>query len=763
MRKYHLFSWFTFFYCLVVGQTLLAQDRAATIISACKAVFTQPPIHIPSTVAVDAPLLGNGYSAAALGGKPDSLCFYLARNDFWRLQSGFNESFPAVLGKLQLSIPALKHASYHVEQLLYNATTSGQFTDGDTRLVLTAYLSAAEDLLVIQLHNEGTVTVAGMADLLLPQQDQFNINPPLENKFADTIATGGQHTAVQWITRGFTRNVAVNTMAAAACRVIGGTGNHFRLQQGQSATIVCALSSSFKGNNYLQQVINKVTSLAPRSLSAAYRAHTGWWSKFWQESYVDTGDSLLNKQYYLSHYIMASCSRDTRFPASIFGSWITREIPAWNGDYHLNYNYMAPYYALYSSNHLEQAAPYESPLIDFMERGKYYSRKVTGIADGILYPVGIGPLGMETTRRNQLMEAHAHHFIEGGNVTGEGLFFGQKTDAAYGLVNIAPAFYYTYRKAYAQKVYPYVKAVAQFWAQYPRWEDGRYVIENDAIHEGTIGDKNPILSLGLARLALQTAIDMSRFLQKDSMYRTRWDSVLTYLAPYPTQMRNGHKVFRYTEAGTAWWGDNSLGIQHIFPAGQIGPGSDADLLQTARNTIDAMQRWMDNNGSNSFFPAAVRAGYPADSIWYQLHRYSLHTYPNGFQLNNPHGIENCSTVPATINEMMCMSYQDVLRLFSVWPSHRDAAFWNLRTRGAFLVSSRLVNDKVSFVSVKSEQGRPLVLENPWPQQRVVVKSSRGTVHTMEGTRLMMSTQQDEILYFEKAGARQPVSGYPNGQ
>ncbi|NLU96179.1 glycosyl hydrolase family 95 catalytic domain-containing protein [Chitinophaga sp. Ak27] len=763
MRKYQLFSWVAFFYCLVVGQTLTAQDRAAAIISACKAVFTEPPIHIPSTVAVDAPLLGNGYSAAALGGKPDSLCFYLARNDFWRLQSGFNESFPAVLGKLQLSIPALKHASYRVEQSLYNATMSGKFIDGDTRLLLTTYLSATEDLLVIQLHNEGPATVEGTADLLLPQRDQFNINPPLENKFADTTAAGGQHAAVQWITRGFTHDVSINTMAAAACKMIGGTGNHFRLQQGQSATIVCALSSSFKEKDYLQQTIHKVARLTPQRLSAAYKAHTAWWSKFWHESYVDTGDSLLNKQYYLSHYIMASCSRDVHFPASIFGSWITREIPAWNGDYHLNYNYMAPYYALYSSNHLEQAAPYESPLIDFMERGKYYSRKVTGIADGVLYPVGIGPMGIESTRKNQLMEAYAHHFIESGNVEDEGLFFGQKTDAAYALVNMAPAFYYTYRKAYAQKVYPYVKAVAQFWAQYPRWENGRYVIENDAIHEGTIGDRNPILSLGLARLALQTAIDVSRFLQTDSTYRIRWDSVLTHLAPYPTQMRNDRKVFRYTETGTAWWGDNSLGIQHIFPAGQIGPGSDTDLLQTARNTIGAMQRWMDNNGSNSFFPAAVRVGYPADSIWYFLRKYSLHTYPNGFQLNNPHGIENCSTVPATINEMMCMSYQDVLRLFSVWPSHQDAAFWNLRARGAFLVSSRLANNEVSFVSVKSEQGRRLMLENPWPGQQVVVKSSRGTVRTMKGTRLIMSTQKDEILYFEKASSYQPVSGNHNGQ
>lgn len=748
MRRYYLLTWLSCLYILAVAHLSVAQDRAAAIISGYKAVFMQPPAHIPSTVAVDAPLLGNGYSAAALAGRPDSLCFYLARNDFWRLQSGFNVSYPAVIGKLQLSIPALRNASYKVEQSLYNATTTGKFASGDTAVLLTTYLSATEDLLVVRIQNTGKTPVAGIANLLLPQEDQFNIHYPLERKYEDTTSSG-RHAAVQWITRGFVRDVAIATAAAAACRIIGRNDNHFLLQKSESVTIVCALSGSVKGKNFSQKVMGSVTKRSPNNLIAVYKAHTAWWAKFWHESYVDTGDSLLNKQYYLSHYTIASCSRDPQFPASIFGSWITREIPAWNGDYHLNYNYMAPYYALYSSNHLEQAAPYESPLLDFMERGKYYSRKITGINDGILYPVGIGPLGMETTRRNQLMEEHAHHFIESGNVEDEGLFFGQKTNAAYGLVNIAPAFYYTYRKTYAEKVYPYVKAVAQFWAQYPAWENGRYVILNDAVHEGTIGDKNPVLSLGLARLALQTAIDMSRFLQTDSLYRPHWDSVLTHLSHYPTQMRNGHMVFRYTEEGTAWWGDNSLGIQHIFPAGQIGLESDAPLLQTARNTIDDMHRWLDNNGSNSFFPAAVRVGYPVDSIWHYLHKYSLHTYPNGFQYGNPHGIENCSTVPATINEMMCMSNQGVLRIFPVWPVHHNAAFWQLRAMGAFLVSARMVNDEVGDITVKSEQGKQLVLENPWPQQSVAVRRNNGAVRILAGKRLTIHTHKNETLYLTK--------------
>jgi hypothetical protein len=65
--------------------------------------------------------LGNGFTGVALSGTPESQVFYVARNDFWRLKSALDESFPLVLGKIELDIPQLKDASYLVEQQLYDA------------------------------------------------------------------------------------------------------------------------------------------------------------------------------------------------------------------------------------------------------------------------------------------------------------------------------------------------------------------------------------------------------------------------------------------------------------------------------------------------------------------------------------------------------------------------------------------------------------------------------------------------------------------
>jgi hypothetical protein len=212
------------------------------------------------------------------------------------------------------------------------------------------------------------------------------------------------------------------------------------------------------------------------------------------------------------------------------------------------------------------------------------------------------------------------------------------------------------------------------------------------------------------------------------------------MSDFPVFERNGKTVFRLTEEGVDWWDGNSLGIQHIYPAGAIGPDSDPELLGIARNTVDEMQRWIDGNGSNSFFPAAVRVGYDADSVLYHLGRYVRHTFPNGFQLDNPHGIENLSTVPNTVNEMLCMGHGDVVRLFPVWPRNRDASFHRIRVEGAFLVSAKLTDGAIGEVTVFSEQGRTLQLLNPWTGRRIKAKGPDGE-QLYEGARIRIATEK----------------------
>jgi hypothetical protein len=158
-----------------------------------------------------------------------------------------------------------------------------------------------------------------------------------------------------------------------------------------------------------------------------------------------------------------------------------------------------------------------------------------------------------------------------------------------------------------------------------------------------------------------------------------------------------------------------------------------------------MQRWQDMNTSNSFFVAAIRVGYDSSKVIGELHNYALHTFPNGFQLNNPHGIENSCTVTNAINEMFCMSVGNVIRIFSHFPKDQKVSFKNIRAWGAFLVSASLNNGVVSDVSIVSEKGKLCTVINPWPGERVVLIRNGEKGESISGDRISFQTSKNEKI------------------
>ncbi|MBL7133830.1 MAG: hypothetical protein ISS78_07010, partial [Phycisphaerae bacterium] len=587
------------------------------------------------------------------------------------------------------------------------------------------------------------------------------------------VATGTDSDS-QWVTRRFAKGVKIATEAACAAKSIGAKGAKFRIEAGQTVTIVAAMQSGFKSKTPLADVRARIGGMGPAGLAELKKKHAAWWRDFWAKSFVEIGDPLIEQRYYLSNYVMACASRDPNFPPGIFGTWNTTDTPGWMGDYHLNYNHMAPYYALYSANHIAQADPYHAPILDFRPRAQWYARNALNCR-GVYYPVGIGPKGVETTLNYPTTGYAKPQHVEKG-----GLFYHQRSNAAYCLVNVAMRWYHTYDRAYARQLYPLVRDVADFWEDYLKFEpidgasasakasadkqgkDGRYVIYKDSVHErsGNGNDFNSIVSLGLVRNAFELAIDMSSEMGVDGDRHAKWKHILDNLSTWSYQTlrlpyRRGEdrsvkkperKVFRYTEKGTAWWRNNTLGIQHIYPAGAIGFDSPPEVLEVSRNTIDVRNGWFDNNGMNSFYPAAVRVGYDPKVILAKLREMvKTRCQPNGFASRNPHGIENCSIVPNTINEMLCMGHRGVLRLFPVWPRDVDARFGQIRAVGAFLVSAELKDGAVGPVKILSEQGRNCTVVNPWPGKRVVLHRDGRGAETIDRERFTFKTARGETV------------------
>ena len=238
---------------------------------------------------------------------------------------------------------------------------------------------------------------------------------------------------------------------------------------------------------------------------------------------------------------------------------------------------------------------------------------------------------------------------------------------------------------------------------------------------------------------------LSEALGVDAGRRAKWRDIAEKISAFPTQVRDGKTVFRYTEKGMAWNDGNTLGIQHIFPAGAIGLDSDPKLLETARNMIAVMHRWSDYNGSSSWYTACARVGYDPKVILKEMRRmYDAHAMPNGLLNFGGGGIENVAPFLA-VTEMLIQSRGGVIRLFPCWPRELDARFGTLRAVGAFLVSAELKAGVVRGVSITSEKGAPCVVLNPWPGRKVRLTRDGRSGELAEGERFNFAVAAGETI------------------
>jgi hypothetical protein len=332
---------------------------------------------------------------------------------------------------------------------------------------------------------------------------------------------------------------------------------------------------------------------------------------------------------------------------------------------------------------------------------------------------------------------------------------------------------------FATNSYPFIQGVARFWTNYLVYvtnfnnvPGGRYIDPNDAIQENSGSDTNPLISLAFIRQILNCSIDMSTALGVDASSRTNWQFVLTNLSAYPTctvgdlptnfwpsqlphtTTVSNLPIFRYTEVGTPWWANNTLGIQHIYPGNGIGLDSPPDLLQRATNQIYVMNRWVDGNGMNSFYPAAARVGYDPNTILSQMdNMIGQWGWANGFYNAFGGWMENESIVPNTIQEMLMQSYEGVIRFFPCWPTNLDARFGTLLAYGAFLVSAQQHDGVVSGVKIISEKGYPCTIQNPWPGQSVAVTRNGLLGEVVSGARFTLTNAPNDTLDLA------PATGY----
>jgi hypothetical protein len=539
----------------------------------------------------------------------------------------------------------------------------------------------------------------------------------------------GEDAGALWFTRhaDIHHPAGKGRVVTAITRIVGAEAKNveghlgFKLVPGQTATVVTAILGDRDAANPIEAGRTLLAGLDAARLAALRGEHEAWWKAFWEKSFVDVKDATVQEKYYGSLYITAcGCSEDpNEVPPGMVGNLTMTDEPAWANDMHMNYNYQGAWWGLYSANRIEITASYDGPILDYMEKGRENVRNM-GVPGklqdflyveeaaaagfkanrGVFYPVGIGPWGLAP-----------------GPV-----FWGQKINAAHGAVNMMMRYYSTYDLDYARRVYPFLLEVANFWEDYLRHENGRYVVYYDNVREQplqlwnanrpTVPHRNNLFALALVPKVLQAAIDMSTELGVDKARHKKWKHIIENMSRYPVMLWDDNKiVFRLEEEGLDIFpGWQCRRFHNVWPSGGIGLDSPKELLEIARNTADMPKQ-------NGFWPP-ITGLPPLPRIGYNPER-TLNLVRNiGCRTNYLVDglVENNAAAPATLNEMLMQSHEGVIRCFPVWEKERPAQFHRLRAYGAFLVSGEFANGAVRTARIESEKGRPCRVQNPWPGQ-----------------------------------------------
>ncbi len=473
------------------------------------------------------------------------------------------------------------------------------------------------------------------------------------------------------------------------------------------------------------------------------------WKNFFSASKVTLEDKEIEKFYNSSLYHLAGCMGNKGFPPGLFGNFITDDFFPWAGDYHMNYNYEAPYYCIFAANHPELFDGYMAPVNEMSDEAARMA-KLFG-CKGYAFPVSFGPKALDVYSMPECKE----HGV---------LFLGQKSHAAYACVIPIMHWFSTYDKEYAREnYYNFVFNTAAFWEDFLVKVGKRYVIKGDAAHEipyyrgkkfkyithfGQVNTINAINSLGLVKLLFKGVYDMAKELGLNSEKYPLWEDIIKNLSDFPTFIKKGKKCFRYSNFGIRWRDENTVGLQHIYPASQIGFNSGDKLLKIARNTYFINDRRLDDNGSNSYLPAGARIGVDPNFLIEGIHQnIKEFALPNRLFRHHGGGIEHLTMVPATINEMLMQSHEGIIRIFPCWNKKSNASFENLRADGAFLVSAELNSEKVTSFKIKSLEGRKCTVDFEHIQN---IETESGTqVHFEKNGNIVTFETEKNVVYIIK--------------
>ena len=266
-------------------------------------------------------MCGNGDLGVVFDNDEKDLVIHISKCDFWKFVNGVHgDGGIKTVGDLRIDNINLEE--YNIKQYFDKGLLNCKF--GNTEIELFV---APENLICFEIK--------------APETDNFstvNINLP---DTCGSVNSQSEENGVKCHSRKFCGEEVDRESAVVVClREIDRS-----IADGIKTTRYCiSVVTNFNAKDY----INKAIEMAFGCDYDAEKAKTEEkWTNFFSASKVTLKDKEIEKFYNSSLYHLAGCMGNKEFPPGLFGNFITDDFFPWAGDYHMNYNYEAPYYCIF--------------------------------------------------------------------------------------------------------------------------------------------------------------------------------------------------------------------------------------------------------------------------------------------------------------------------------------------------------------------------------------------------------------------------------
>lgn len=482
--------------------------------------------------------------------------------------------------------------------------------------------------------------------------------------------------------------------------------------------------TSCDGEDWLEEGKRILENQIMEGYESGLSSHRSWWKGFWERSSLTLPDKFFEKQWYLTNYLFASCSRKGCYPMPLQGVWTADDggLPPWKGDYHNDLNTQLSYTHFYKANHLEEGEAFLDYLWELRDAAGNFAEKFYG-TEGICLP------GVMT--------------IDGQPLGGWPMYTLSPTQQIWLCQSFELYYRYTGDMDFLrEKAWVYLEETAQcITALLETGADGRYYLpisSSPEIHDDEAQawlTPNSNYDLALMRYLYATLIEFAELLDNGQV--KKWKDILKRL---PELAVNGKQVLMLSP-------DESLeeSHRHLSNAMAICPLRLLHYnIERERAIIDAVVHDYERLGSGMW--VGFSYGWMAHLYAIQGNgegaREQLRIFwdsfcsPNGFHLNGdfkrrgyttfhyrPFTLESNMFAADALQEMLFRMEKGVIDLFPAIPADwltKEISFENLRGENGLLVSAWMKNGDICKIRFIASCEQQVVVRMPAGQEAQMI-------------------------------------------